>query len=264
MSFTNSYAIPVDPPVLPESELYGPNPYDINFVFPIHTQTLETERIKLTPFIPTIHGRAYWDVVHDKLHLFRYYPHIWPTYGAVLTFFERIRRNPQQTLFSIIDKTGKPDPLHPAIDGGRFAGVIGLFAADSKNLSVEIAHVLVFPTFQRTHVSTNAVGVLMNYLLDLPMATPPGLGLRRVSWNANPGNLQSARLAEKMGLKFEGILKWHWVMEEELADYGRPCEREGDPFSGNPGRDTRVLAIGWDDWESGGRETVQRLIARTS
>jgi len=262
MVFTNNYVAPAEPEVLGGSERYGPNPYDLNFVFPVHTQTLETERLKLTPFIPIIHASAYWEAIRNNLHLFQYYPFVWSTFEGVLAYFESVRRNPEQILFSIIDKTKSPDPAHSDIKGGRLAGVIGLFATSAKNLSSEIAHVLVFPDFQRTHVSTNAVGALMNYLLDLPIATPPGLGLRRVSWNAHPGNIPSATLAEKMGLKCEGVLKWYWVLPEALSKQGRPCGREGDPFPGKPGRDTRVLAIGWDDWQDGGREKVQKLIAR--
>ena len=36
--------------------------------------------------------------------------------------------------------------------------------------------------YHRTHVTTNSVGLLLQYCLDPP---PHGLGLRRVQWQAN-------------------------------------------------------------------------------
>jgi len=54
--------------------------------------------------------------------------------------------------------------------GGALAGVIGLFFMSPENLSVEIGWVLVFPTFQRTYATTNAIGLLLRYCLELPSA----------------------------------------------------------------------------------------------
>ncbi|KAL4247143.1 Ribosomal-protein N-acetyltransferase [Abortiporus biennis] len=261
MSFVNNYKPPELPTVLPESELYGPTPYDLNFVFPVHPESLHTERVQLTPFIPAIHGKAYWEVAQDPYH-FRYYPFICDTYEKSLSFFERSRRDPNYLMFAIIDKTKPVDPKYPEIEGGRLAGVIGYFNTVAGNLSTEIGHVFIFPEFQKTHVSSNAVGILLQYGFALPTASPPGLGLRRIFWSAHTGNEPSANLARRMGLKDEGVFRWHWVLPDELKGYGKPCDREGDPFPGRTGRDTRVLAIGWDDWQNGWSEKVQAIIDR--
>ena len=38
---------------------FGPDPYDINFCFPIDFATLETEKVKLLPFIPRLYAEIY-------------------------------------------------------------------------------------------------------------------------------------------------------------------------------------------------------------
>jgi len=259
--FTNSYKAPEEPDVLPDSELYGPDPYDVNFPFPIHLQSLQTDRVILTPFIPSIHGQAYWDAVSTNLDLFKFYPFIYEKYEEVLTFFElKFRADPTRIMFAIIDKT-RPDPTHPEF-GGSLAGVTGLLNTSAQNLSTEIGHVLTFPPFQRTHVTGNAIGVLLKYCLDRTNASPPGLALRRVFWHCHSGNVRSAALAERMGMKREGIMRWHTVLPPKLAANGRKAS-EHDPFPDRPGRDTFVLSVCWDEWEEGVRERVQGIIDRT-
>jgi RimJ/RimL family protein N-acetyltransferase len=79
---------------------------------------------------------------------------------------------PTYNLFALIEKAC----------GDAFAGVIGLFGASPTNLSVEIAWIVVFPEFQCTHVTSNAVGLILSYCLKLPSALPErlALGVRRV------------------------------------------------------------------------------------
>ncbi|KAI0922350.1 hypothetical protein AcV7_005903 [Taiwanofungus camphoratus] len=261
MSFLNLYKPPVvSTPAADDPSLYGPDPYDINFAFPVHLESLETARVRLTPFIPAVHAAAYWEhVAPHNLALFRYYPWFHTSLPEVLAYVETVRANPEYILFAVIDKT-RPDPARPEL-GGSFAGVMGLMAASPVQLRAEVAFVLIFKAFQRTHVASNAVGVLMRYCLELPSASPPGLGLRRVQWCAHPGNAASIRLATRMGLKQEALLQWLWVLPEALSEEGRK-PREGDPHAPRAGRDSVMLAIYWEDWEAGGREHVQAVIDR--
>ncbi|KAI0338785.1 hypothetical protein BDW22DRAFT_1432305 [Trametopsis cervina] len=244
MSYTNSYKPSPPPSTLTGDEAYGPDPYDINFVFDLHFPSLETERVKVVPFVPRLHMEDYWAQVSTSPDLLRYYPFLWDTKPNFLTFIEHfIRRDPANVLLAIIDKT-KPNPAH----GGSLAGTIGFWSSS-------------FPEFQRTHVATNAVGVLMRHCLDLPTANPPGLGLRRVEWKAHAKNLGSARLAERMGFRREGMMRWHWAVDPALAKDGdKP--REGDKFPDRYGRGTVILATCWDDWENGVRDVVKKNVDR--
>jgi len=127
------------------------------------------------------------------------------------------------------------------------------------------------PAFQRTHVTTNAIGLLLQYALDLPV--DGGLGLRRVRWQCNSANIASARVAERIGFRYEALLKWDRIMhggwKTGKAGNNRTMPRGcGEPGKVEPdkveemGRDTIMLSICWDDWEDGGREKVKNLIER--
>lgn len=97
----------------------------------------------------------------------------------------------------------------------RLAGLMGLFDASVEHQYTEIGYIMILPEFQRTHVNTNALGLLMHYCLDLPadlakgeLKYGPGLGLRRVQWQCHADNAPSVRAAERMGFKLEGIIRW--------------------------------------------------------
>ncbi|KAI0067608.1 acyl-CoA N-acyltransferase [Artomyces pyxidatus] len=247
MSFTNSYK----PSAVNSGfrDYYGPDPYDVNFVFPLHLETLETTRVKLTPFIPAIYAQAYLDQVNAAPALQRWLPFDHHSLDELLPFVETfVRANSECVVFAIIDKPS-----------GKFAGIIGLIYTSDANLRTEIGWVVVFPTFQRTYVASNAIGALLRYCLELPTASPPGLGLRRVQWTANVRNEPSVKAAQRMGFKMEGVMKWTIVLSEEKEGYKA---REGDPLIAKPGRDSAMLAIYGEDWENGMKEHVQKMIDR--
>lgn len=260
MAFVNNCVPSVAPsligPLLPEDQLWGPEPYDVNFAFPLHLDTLQSERVQLVPFIPRLHARECWKNIDDA-QMSRFSPMDFPTFSHFLTFLENhARKDPGVIFFAVIDKT-KNDPEHPYV-GGRLAGMIALFDTSPINLKCEIAFVIVFPAFQRTHVASNAAGLLATYCLQLPGDSPPGLGMRRVQWSTHPRNLASIRLAMRIGMKQEGILRCTWILPETLQAEGNKG-RESDP---RRGRDTCLLAVCWDDWEGGVRESVRTLIDR--
>ena len=119
---------------------------------------------------------------------------------------------------------------------------------------------MAFTSFQRTYVTSNAVGLLLRYCLEIP--AKGGLGLRRVQWKANPLNKASIKTATRMGFKEEGVLRWFFPLhDEKKVGHGRPL-REVDPLPNKPGRDSALLAITCEDWEAGGRESVQALVDR--
>lgn len=259
MPFVNNYT-PQLPTPLPESELYGPEPYDINFAWPLHPESLQTDRLKIVPFVPRVHAETYWANIKDNLYtLFRYYPFIPHSLPEFLAWLElNCRRNPHHIFLAAIDRT-RPDPAHPEWSGS-LAGVIVLFNTSPGNLTTELGYVIVFPQFHHTHVAKDMVGVMLRYLLELPTASPPGIGFRRVEWRAHSENKPSVGLAERMGFKKDGIVKWLWVLPEELADVGHECTRP-DAFQGRTGRHTVILSVCWDDWEGGVNEKVKAVLA---
>jgi RimJ/RimL family protein N-acetyltransferase len=252
MSFTNSFK---GDNTLPPSGYYGPDPYDINWMMPLHEATLESDRVKLTPFIPSLHARAYADELKTDPNLHRWFPFDLSTLDNILVMTEiLIRRPPMCILFAITDKAR----------GDALAGVISLVNASPTQLRAEIAWLVVFPEFRRSYVTDNAVGLLLNYCLELPNPPPGhrrGLGLRRVEWAGHTENRSSITVAKRMGFKEECLLRWAWVLPEGAEGNGIPL-RDGDPMSTRPGRHSVMFSLCADDWESGGREHVQQMIDR--
>ncbi|KAG2743686.1 acyl-CoA N-acyltransferase [Suillus brevipes Sb2] len=259
MAYVNDYQPP--PPAKPAYGLHGPVPYDINVAFPLDFAQLETQRLKLVPFIPSIHAAKYHAAISDPAHFYRYYSFsgLEDPESYLLSIDAFIRQNPNNILFAIIDRT-TPDPDYLEW-GGKLAGTIGLLDYSPTNLSVEIGAMCVLPAFQRTHVATHAVGTLLKYCFTMPCASRSeyGLGLRRVHWHAHSCNEPSQRLAVRLGLKREGTLRWACVMPVG-KDLGK-TPRKNDLLAGS-GRDTIIMAMTWEDWEDGAREIVTTQMAR--
>lgn len=167
--------------------------------------------------------------------------------------------NPAMMLYAVIDKT------RPASDedmDGALAGMISYINSSVANLSTEIGFVITLPPFQKTHVTCNAAGLLLQYALDPPERD--GLGLRRVQWQTSSANLASIRSAERMGFRKEGVLRWDRVFHGGKASgkvgNGQPMPRSGKEE--DLGRDTVLFSLCWDDWEQGGREKLQTIMDR--
>ena len=218
------------PTPLPEGEgLYGPDPYDYNFCIPVDFSRLENERIALVPLIPRIHASLWFEQAsqHPSFEEWMSFGH--DTLEQLLQKLELWRRNSEMLVLAIIDKCRPGQP--PVVPGGSFAGIIGLLHYSERLLSTEIAPVMVFPAFQRTYVTSNAVGLLLRYCLDVP--SQGGLGLRRVQWVANPMNVASVNAAKRMGFKSEATVRWTMLLKsDKKVGHGRAL-REGDP---NPDR----------------------------
>lgn len=243
-------------------------------------------------FQPSLHSQQFFDGIKDYPEAWKYW--MQGPFETVEDFnkscVEKVfHRDPTKVLFAIIDKTGNAQILHKKLfalsliqifcpfkgETLRMAGCIALFS-DEAYQSTEIGYVMILPLFQRMHVLTNAVGLLMHYCLELPSSalslpsiTPsqraqrfgPGLGLRRVQWQARADNKASVRAAERMGFKTEGISRWSRILSpDKVGDRPSP-----ERALANPGVGLHVvrLAMCWDDWElEGGREHVQAQMDR--
>ncbi|KAL5522786.1 hypothetical protein ACEPAG_8804 [Sanghuangporus baumii] len=230
-----------------------------NFLFPV--QDLESDRVRLTLFDPTLNTQRLVDLSKTHPELFKYLP-----YGPFETpgefdsgFYEkRVSLEHRNVLFAIFDKTGGDGSL-------RYAGVVGLLNTSVINQCTEIGFITIFPEFQRTHVTANAVGLLLHYCLELPSSINgkygPGLGLRRVQWQTHEENAASVRAAERMGFKREGLIRWQRALPE--GNYGVTVPPERAALCKNPGRHSWMLSVCWDDWELGGtRDFVQEQMKR--
>jgi RimJ/RimL family protein N-acetyltransferase len=143
----------------------------------------------------------------------------------------------------------------------EMAGLFGYINTSEKNMATEIGPAMVFKKFRRTHVASNATGLLLHYALDLPK--DGGLGLRRVAWATSERNEASMRLAQKVGFQKEGLMRWTMtVPPEKMAASNGKKGRDGDPRADLGSRNTVILSVCWDDWENGGRELCSNVMNR--
>lgn len=168
--------------------------------------------------------------------------------------------------FAIIDKTNTDGSLKNGASNhseGALAGVIAFMDANSTSRSLTIGTLFTLPPYQRTHVTSNAVGLMLQYALDPP--SDGGLGLIRVQWRLDSRHEGSARVAERMGLRYEGTEMWFRLIKGGVArgkvGNGKsppPGSEEGDIW-----QDKTTYAMCWDDWLGGGREkTVAAMLKR--
>jgi hypothetical protein len=130
MAFINSYRPPSPPATL--ADPYGPDPYDVNFCFPVPA-ALKTPLLTLIPLIPRAHADAIWNSGGSDQSLYRY---ILSPMRTKEEFLARLRTTQQTTgkvIWLILDTTkeerfeevegssrGGPGSL-----GGRIAGWLG-------------------------------------------------------------------------------------------------------------------------------------------
>lgn len=163
------------------------------------------------------------------------------------------------TCFAVIDKRKPPSEADPE---GELAGMVSYMSASAVHLSAEVGYIIILPPYQRTHVTTHAVGLLLCYALDSP--EQGGLGLRRMQWLADPPNKASLAAAQRMGFQLEGVLRWNRVVHDAEARGKMHNGRERPPYGEvkDGGRDTAYLSLCWDDWLGGKREVVDELLRR--
>ncbi|KAJ3512247.1 hypothetical protein NMY22_g15389 [Coprinellus aureogranulatus] len=155
---------------------------EFNFCYPV-PDVLQNHRVKLVPFVLSIHLDPYFAASKPHPEVYKYLP--WGPFPTTSSLAEsiqvRFQQEPGWLLFAIFDK------MTPSADGqGSIAGIMSYQYSSPANLCTEIGSAIVLPAYQRTHVATNAVGLLLNYALNLPSHPSfPGLGLRRVVWQAN-------------------------------------------------------------------------------
>lgn len=235
------------------------------FCLPLRTP-ISNDRIKLVPFDPDLHSATLVAETRDHPDIFVYTPSgPFATPGEFRErFFARdsplnFRTNPAHFAFAVVDKTRPPSPED---DEGELAGLAGYLHASADSLSVEVGPVITFPRFQRSHVTSNAVGLLLQNAFAAP--GEGGLGVVRVQWICNAVNLGSVKVAERMGFDKVGLIPWHWRIENGKSQ-GKIGNGKTLPPGSDPDdvwRDTLIYTMGWDLWGEKAREMVEKVMAR--
>ena len=106
------------------------------------------------------------------------------------------------------------DPLTFAIvdqASGAARGLASLMSIVPEHGVIEIGHIWLSPSLQRTRQATEAIYVMARYAFD-------DLGNRRLEWKCDSLNEGSRRAAERFGFVFEGIFRNHRIVKGRNRD----------------------------------------------
>jgi RimJ/RimL family protein N-acetyltransferase len=150
--------------------------------------TLAGSSVRLEPLDPTLHCRELWESSAGHDDIWEYLP-----YGPFA--------NRESFGAWLRECAGAPDPIFFAIRDGRddrAAGMCSIMSIRPAQGVVELGHIWLAPSLQRTRQATEALYLLMRYLMD-------DLGYRRLEWKCNALNTGSRAAAERLGFAFEGV-----------------------------------------------------------
>jgi RimJ/RimL family protein N-acetyltransferase len=112
------------------------------------------------------------------------------------------------------DAAASADPVFFAIRRpaqGPACGVASMMSVRPKDGVIEIGHIWLAPSLQRTRAATEALFLLMREAMD-------GLRYRRLEWKCNALNTPSRRAALRLGFRFEGIFYRHMISKGRNRD----------------------------------------------
>lgn len=109
-----------------------------------------------------------------------------------------------------------------------------------------VGPVIIHPSYQKTHINTHAMYLVLNFFFEL--------GFARVLYNALIFNKGSIASAERFGFQYEGILRNEGLQYARVTDDSteKHCIMTGSWFG----------SITDEDWKRGGRARLQALRER--
>ena len=151
--------------------------------------------VTMEPLDPDRHGPDLYPLLHGDAERERVWDYL--PYGPF----------PDEAAFVawLAEVAPRPDPLFFAIRrtaGGRVEGVATLMEIRPASGVIEIGHINLSTSLQRSVEATEALHLLMRHAMT-------DLGYRRLEWTCNALNLPSRRAAVRLGFSFEGIFHQH-------------------------------------------------------
>ncbi|CAG8449360.1 2505_t:CDS:2 [Funneliformis caledonium] len=191
--------------------------YKQNFNFVLEPVTLNGKRIRLEPLVPSIHAEELFEASHATLetrNVFEYLP-----YGPSNNFkdfmklLNDINQDKHTLLFCIID-----------VASDKKIGVVGYLDTQPTHKKVEIGHIWITPSFQRTYANTETNFLLLQYAFE-------SLQYIRVTWKCDARNVNSRKAAERLGFRYEGTLRNHLLIRKIVNGIEIVHKRDSDYLS---------------------------------
>ncbi|MBR9651005.1 GNAT family N-acetyltransferase [Thalassovita aquimarina] len=105
------------------------------------------------------------------------------------------------------------DPLFYAIqdvEAAAFGGVASFLRITPAMGVIELGHINLSPSLQKTRAATEAFFLMMQWAFDN--------GYRRFEWKCDARNMGSRRAAQRLGLSFEGVFRQHMIVKGRNRD----------------------------------------------
>ena len=93
---------------------------------------------------------------------------------------------------------------------GQVGGLASYLRIDPGNGVIEIGHIEIAPTLQRSPAATEAISLMIGWAFDA--------GYRRVEWKCNALNEPSRRAALRYGFAYEGTFRQHMIIKGQNRD----------------------------------------------
>ena len=164
-------------------------------------QPLDGETVRLEPLDPARHGEDLFASAAGADATWDYLPY-GPFRGRdeFMRWLESRAPVDDPLTFTIIDRAS-----------GAARGLASLMRMDPQNGVIEVGHIWLSPSLQRTRQATEAIYLMMRYAFD-------ELGNRRFEWKCDSANGPSRRAAERFGFVYEGIFRQHMVIKGRNRD----------------------------------------------
>lgn len=96
-------------------------------------------------------------------------------------------------------------------DTEKAVGMGAFMRLDKANGVIEIGHIWMSPSLQKTREATEAIYLMMRHCFD-------DLGARRLEWKCHSMNAPSRKAAERFGFTYEGIFRQHFIVKGRNRD----------------------------------------------
>ena len=146
------------------------------------------------------HGAQLYQSFADDDAVWEYLP-----YGPFHSAAQYIRWVKEQSLLS--------DPYFYAIRDlatNKLGGVASYLRIDPTNGVIEVGHINMSPSLQKTRAATEAMFLMMQWAFEA--------GYRRYEWKCNAQNMASRRAASRYGLSYEGVFRQHMIVKGRNRD----------------------------------------------
>ncbi|MEO1260519.1 MAG: GNAT family protein [Bacteroidota bacterium] len=159
---------------------------------------LENNRVKLSPLLGD-HYSHLLPIALNNIGLLKYSPTLIDTEEKYKAYFETalsVKTNHVRYPFIIFDKLKN-----------KYAGSTSFGNISNKDQRLEIGWTWIGRDFQGTGLNKNCKFLLLKYAFE-------ELGFMRVELKTDARNQQSRRAIEKIGAKYEGLLRSHTLMSD--------------------------------------------------